>query len=221
MELDPSSEPPSELERLPVTGQLEALGVLYRRCAAILRPFARRRLRQAQIPEADYSDEDLIQSSYGSLAEDIIIDKITSIEGADELLKMLRRIMIDKVMAARDRMNALKRGGAGVQRRHGKGPDSEPPNHAPRPRDPVQSLDDFSLSHSGLSRDEVQGIFSDTVVELLRLLDNKHQRVALMRVKGHTIAEIAEEMRVTTRTIDRRLQAIRVIWSQSGLLDRD
>ena len=221
MERDVLPEPPSKQKRLSVSAQIEALSVRYRRYIEILLPFARRQLRNVQIPEAEYSDEDLIQSSFGTLVEDIIKGKTASIDGLDDFLKLLRRIIVDKVFAVRDRMDALKRGGAGIKRRHGKVPDSDPPIHGTPRRERLQVADDLDLFHIGLSRNEIHDIFSDTILELLSLLDVKNRIVALMRIKGHTIAEIAKQVGVSTRTIDRRLEEIRVIWSKSGMLELD
>jgi DNA-directed RNA polymerase specialized sigma24 family protein len=221
MEPDLFDNPSPEPNRFSVIAQIEALGEFCRRHGASLLPFARRRLRDARIPEAEYSDEDLLQSGFGSLIDDIIRGKIASIEGVDGFLKILRRTMADKAMAKRDQMDALKRGGAGIQRRYGKGLDSDPPNHRPPPRERLQVADDLNLYHVGLSRNEVYEVYNDTLFELLKLLDDKNRTVALMKLRGNTITEIANQVGVSTRTIDRRLEAIRAIGSDSGMLDRD
>jgi ECF sigma factor len=105
-------------------------------------------------------------------------------------------------MAARDRMDALKRGGAGIHDSSAKGPGSEPSDDGLRRRERVHVPDDSNLFHVGLSHDEVHAIFFEMVDELLSLLDGKYRTVALMRFRGYTIAAIAEQMGVSTRTKD-------------------
>ena len=47
---------------------------------------------------------------------------------------------------------------------------------------------------------------------LCQLPDDTYRKIALMRLAGHTDREIAEALKVTVRTIERKLQWIRMKW---------
>lgn len=222
MEPDPLSEHGPEFERLAVDTRIEALGEFCRQHTRNLLAFARRRLRREHIPECDYSAEDVVQSSHRHLIQDLIKGKVESIPDVDDFLRLSRRIIADKVMAELDRQDALKRGGSGIRRRIGKEPDSQPPpHHGLTRRERAHAPDDFNLFHSGLTHEEVDEISLAKVYELLRLLDPDHQIVARKRFQSCTIVEIARDLGVSTRTIDRRLERIRTIWMESGMHDLD
>jgi DNA-directed RNA polymerase specialized sigma24 family protein len=56
-------------------------------------------------------------------------------------------------------------------------------------------------------------------IELLlgKLTDPTLRRVALLRLEGHSIEEIATTLDVASRTVDRKLQVIRTLWEREGL----
>ena len=59
---------------------------------------------------------------------------------------------------------------------------------------------------------------ADECRRLLDLLeDGELQQVALAKMEGYTIEEIAEHLGVVPRTVKRRLQLIRQIWEQELL----
>ena len=64
-------------------------------------------------------------------------------------------------------------------------------------------------------------ISRDVVSELLKLLDPELQEIAQMRLGRYSIGFIAFHMRMSRRSIDRRLEKIREVWLSSGLLDKD
>ena len=52
--------------------------------------------------------------------------------------------------------------------------------------------------------------------ELLSQLDDSLRRIALLKLSGHTNAEIATTLGVHERTIERKLQVIRVVWEDQA-----
>jgi DNA-directed RNA polymerase specialized sigma24 family protein len=57
--------------------------------------------------------------------------------------------------------------------------------------------------------------FTDNLERLLgRLEDSILKKVALRRLEGYDVQEIAVELRASTRTIERKLRLIRAIWEQ-------
>ena len=46
------------------------------------------------------------------------------------------------------------------------------------------------------------------------LRDDSLRRIAIFRIEGFTAPEIADELRVSTRTVERKLKLIREAWSK-------
>jgi len=55
-------------------------------------------------------------------------------------------------------------------------------------------------------------VFSEMLERLTELGDGTLRIVAKRKLEGFTIAEIAEELNVVPRTIDRKIQRIKSIW---------
>jgi RNA polymerase sigma factor (sigma-70 family) len=69
----------------------------------------------------------------------------------------------------------------------------------------------------GLAGREPAPEFAAAVGELLeRLQDDTLRRVALRKMEGWTVAEIAREMDCSASTVERKLRAIRAIWKAKG-----
>ena len=69
------------------------------------------------------------------------------------------------------------------------------------------------LEHGPSPDDAVQ--FADDVERRLgQLKDSTLQKVALRKLEGYGIEEIATEIGASTRTVERKLRLIRVIWEE-------
>jgi DNA-directed RNA polymerase specialized sigma24 family protein len=64
--------------------------------------------------------------------------------------------------------------------------------------------------------EEVAGFADDYTRFLDRLKDPALRSIALRRLDGQSTQEIARALNVSTKTIDRKLQVIRAIWSQDN-----
>ncbi len=64
--------------------------------------------------------------------------------------------------------------------------------------------------------DEVARFADDYSRFLARLQDPALRSVAMRRLEGWSTQEIAREMKVSTKTVDRKLQLIRAIWSREN-----
>jgi DNA-directed RNA polymerase specialized sigma24 family protein len=64
--------------------------------------------------------------------------------------------------------------------------------------------------------DSVTG-FLDGLKLLGKLTDPTLRTVALLRLEGRPIEEIAGALDVAPRTVDRKLQVIRALWEREGL----
>jgi DNA-directed RNA polymerase specialized sigma24 family protein len=57
--------------------------------------------------------------------------------------------------------------------------------------------------------------FSDQYDQLLRRLkDPALKTIAVRKLQGYTNVEIARELSITSRTVDRKLRLIRAVWSE-------
>jgi DNA-directed RNA polymerase specialized sigma24 family protein len=64
--------------------------------------------------------------------------------------------------------------------------------------------------------EEVARFADDSARFLGRLQDPALRSIALRRLEGRSTQEIARELEVSTKTVDRKLQLIRAIWSQDN-----
>ena len=136
---------------------------------------------------------------------------------ADDFWRLYRRILARKVSDAVDRQKAIKRGGGGTTR-HTEKPDIAG-TRAPGTAVAVPT-DDLDLLQSGLPSPEVEAIAKETTASLIGLLRPDLQKVARMRIDGRTIPDIAAELGVSARSVDRMLETIRSTWVSSGLVER-
>jgi hypothetical protein len=51
-----------------------------------------------------------------------------------------------------------------------------------------------------------------------KLTDETLRRVALLKLQGDSVEDIAWALHVSTRTVDRKLQLIRTVWEREGLV---
>ena len=163
---------------------------------------ARRRLRDAPKRMAD--EEDIAQSVFHSLCRGAAAGRFENIRDRDELWWLLLAITRQKVVDHVRHETAQKRGAGRVQSESGLNGDSEDSN--------------------GLGLDRLIG--QDPTPEFILMLDEQRQRllsllrddrlrqIAVFRIEGFSVPEIAEDLRVSTRSVERKLQLIRGVWSK-------
>ena len=83
--------------------RLSAIGRLIDRNRRELLGFAKERLRLRNIPDVEYTDEDALQSGTRTFLEDIVAGKIDRFDDEVGALRILRRIIADKVSAGAHR----------------------------------------------------------------------------------------------------------------------
>ena len=203
---------------IPSPQTAQTMGEACRRYSKQLIAFAQRLLRRERIPESEYSPEDSVQSGFRMLLTSIVKGKLESVESLEACFSLLRRAIAQKVIAERNRKDATKRGGHGIRRGKPLGP--EPASHDDEP--PARQVAaDFDLLESGLPEPEVMFISEQMVAQLSALLTPEQAKIVDMRLGSLSNAVIARSLDVTERTIERRFEEIRLIWSQSGLIDPD
>jgi RNA polymerase sigma factor (sigma-70 family) len=183
-------------------GHGEAVQLLWRRYALRLVELARRRLKDAPKRMAD--EEDIAQSVFHSLCRGAAAGRFENIQNRDDLWWLLLAITKQKVTDHLRREMAQKRGAGRVQ--------------------PESGLTGDADDSTGFALDRLIGeaptpefavMLAEQHERLLRLLrDDRLRRIATSRIEGFTVPEIAEDLHVSTRSVERKLQLIRGVWSK-------
>jgi DNA-directed RNA polymerase specialized sigma24 family protein len=169
-----------------------------------LAAFARQRL--SAFPRRAVDEEDVALSALQSFFRGVAEKRFPTLNDRYDLWKVLVTITARKVVAQRRRHFAQKRGGGRVQGESG-----------------------FSIGLSDSSQgggiDQVLGSeptpelalsLAEQCGDLLSCLDERQKPIALLKMEGFTNQEIAERLDVALRTVERRLEQIRYLWSSRG-----
>jgi RNA polymerase sigma factor (sigma-70 family) len=183
-------------------GKADAAQRLWERYAMQLVDLARRRLNDA--PKRIADEEDIAASVFHSLCRGAAAGRFQDVKNRDELWWLLLAITKQKVADHIRRETAQKRGGGRIQ--------SETALSG-------QPDDSHGFTLDKLMSDEPSPEFivelqeqNDRLLGLLR--DDNLRHIALSRIEGFTVPEIASDLRVSTRSIERKLQLIRGMWSK-------
>jgi RNA polymerase sigma factor (sigma-70 family) len=184
------------------SGDEEAARALWQRYFDALVKLARRELDGAPRRVAD--EEDVVVSVFRCLCDGAARGRLDKLSGRDDLWRLLVTITVQKVIDQRRRWAAKRRGGGTV-----------------RGESVFADVGDEALP-GGLD-----GIASDEPTpELLALLAEQHQlllesladetlrRTVLLRMEGRTNEEIAQQLGITPRSVERKLQRIRNRWNR-------
>lgn len=167
------------------------------------------RLAGAKLPahgRRSFDEEDVALSAFQSFCERAGRGQFPQLGGRDDLWRLLATITVRKALDTWRHQTRQKRGGGRVvgesallvgedSSREGL---SEVLSREPTPAEAAQFADDYYR-------------FLD------RLREPSLRDVALRRLDGQSSREIAQSLNVSMRTIERKLQLIRAIWSQEGL----
>jgi RNA polymerase sigma factor (sigma-70 family) len=182
-------------------GEAEKVQRLWERYSARLTELARQRLRGASTRSAD--EEDIAASVFHALCRGAAAGRLEKINGRDDLWWLLLAMTRKKVIDHIRREMAEKRGGgrlyseAELQTQEGSG---------------TFNLDDLI---GGEPTPEVLTILEEEHQRLLALLpDDRMKKIANARIEGYTNPEIAGELKISTRSVERKLQIIRNRWAQ-------
>lgn len=131
-------------------------------------------------------DEDIVQNSMNSFFRALKAGSARGIKNRQELWGLLLTITKRKLNREYERANAAKR----------------------------RSHDQVSIQHAHLdiAQTDTTALFSycDELIESLK--DPVLQLVAIRRLEGYTVVEIAEQLDVARATVKRRLSRIRELW---------
>jgi RNA polymerase sigma factor (sigma-70 family) len=184
------------------TGDQEAANRLWTRFSSRLVELARQRL--AGIPKGAADEEDIAQNVFHSLCRGAALNRFEDLQDRDDLWWLLLKLTKDKAVDQIRRESALKRGGGRTQ--HESSLASEGATGIEFTLDML--IGDDPTPDFLFMLDEEQ----QRLLNLLR--DDKLRKIAVSRIEGRTVPEIAGQLAVSTRTVERKLELIRDRWSQ-------
>ena len=163
------------------------------------------RRRLEGLPRRVADEEDVALSAFQSFCDGLQRGRFPKLEDRDDLWKILVTIAARKALAQHKHERARKRGGNAVRGEsvflQGRGSD-----------DTLGGIDQFLGVEPS---PETAVAVSEACEHLLSLLKDEMQRsVALLKMQGYTSEEIADQLDCTTRTVERKLAAIRDRWQQ-------
>jgi RNA polymerase sigma factor (sigma-70 family) len=185
-------------------GDTAAAQPLWERYHRQLVSLARQKLQSARRRVAD--EEDVVQSAFHSFFRGVARGCYPQLNDRDNLWRLLMIITARKALDELAHQHSKRQGGGTV---HG---------HS------RMSLEDSDWSEAEIQQvvgDEPTPEFAAQVAEeyqrLLDLLDDETlQQVAVLKMEGHTNDEVAEQLNCSRRTVARKLETIRIIWSGEG-----
>ena len=180
-------------------GDGQAAGQLWRHISARLEEFARQKLN-AQTRRR-YDEHDAANSAFHSLCRGLADGRMEA-ESRDAFWGLLAVITSRKISAQRRSANRQKRGGGAELGESGFGDAgiNEVADNQPAP--------------------EILAEINESCGQLLNAIpDETMKTIVLLKFQGATNGEIADELKCTRRTVERKLERIRRIWGEAGLHD--
>ena len=182
-------------------GEVEAVENLWNRYKQRLVELASRRL--ADSPKRVADEEDVAQSVFLSLCRGAAAGRFEDVRNRDDLWWLVLAITKQKVVDLVRRETAKKRGGGRVL------------SEASDTRTGGGQLLALDQLIGDMPTPELIVMLAEQNQRLLELLDDDRLRkIAVSRIEGYTVGEIAAELAVSTRSIERKLQLIRITWTE-------
>ena len=155
-----------------------------------------------------FDEEDVALSAFHSFCDRVGQGQFPELIDRDDLWRLLATITSRKAIQVLRHQNRMKRGGGqvlGESALMGGGRDDNAGD----------GIAQF-LSREPTPADAAR--FADDCAQLFhKLEDDTLKQIAQRRLEGHESTEIARELGVSVRTIDRKLRLIREIWSEESV----
>jgi DNA-directed RNA polymerase specialized sigma24 family protein len=184
-------------------GNQQAAEELWQFISVRLHDFAKRKLDSQT--RRQYDENDAANSAFHSLCRSLEEGRSTA-ENRDALWGLLAVITSRKISAHRRYLNRQKRGGGTVSGESG-----------------FDEFGDAGINAIGSQQQtpDVLAEVSESCAQLLDALpDETMKKIVLLKFQGAKNEEVADELKCTRRTIERKLERIRRIWVEAGLHDR-
>ena len=171
------------------TGNNQASQLLWGRYVQQLARLACRKLGSNR--KTVFDEEDIVVSVFNKFLVGTEHGRFPRLDDRNDLWQILLVLTEHKTIDFLRKMNAVKRGG-----------------------DAVEQLDSFSFVVGNEPTPDVVIQSKELLEVLLNELDNDADKaIAIGKLEGKTIAEISDELQISRRSIDRKLQLIRRRWA--------
>ncbi|MFK7821577.1 MAG: ECF-type sigma factor [Planctomycetaceae bacterium] len=181
-------------------GDGDAAANLYEYYFEQIANLARRRMSPAYRRVAD--EEDVAVSVLQNLFAGITNGRYPELSSRENLWRLLVVMTARKAINIVEKQRAQKRGGGAVRGESIlQGPDAGM----------TPGFDRFEGQST--TPDFVAELAEESKRQLTKLGDKTLEKIALLKMEGYTNDEIAAKLETTTRTVERKLQRIREIWS--------
>jgi RNA polymerase sigma factor (sigma-70 family) len=182
-------------------GDLAAAQPLWERYHRRLIALARRKLQASRRLGAD--EDDVVQNAFHSFFQGITRGRFPQLSDRDNLWRILVVITARKALDQLAHEHSKRQGGGTSQA---------------TPRiSPVESESDELLIEQVVGEEPTPEFAAQVAEEYERLLDllddESLRRVAVWKMEGLTNDEIAQQLDCSRRTVARKLETIRIIWS--------
>ena len=192
--------PAEELRGLK-SGDPEAIERLWGDYFQRLVGLARKLLPQSARRDSD--EEDVALSAFQSLCKGAAAGRFPKLDDRDDLWRLLVVITLRKARRALRRGQSQKRGGGQVK--------------GDSPYSPAGRHDASSRLEEILSEGPTPAFAAEVAEQcehlLDRLGDDQLRSIALLKMDGYTVGEIAQQLSCSMRAVERGLQSIRAKWS--------
>jgi DNA-directed RNA polymerase specialized sigma24 family protein len=183
-------------------GDLDAAQPLWERYFARLVRLAQARLRTRRGPGAAEDEEDAALSAFDSFCRAAAEGRFPRLDDRDDLWRILVALTERKATDQMRRAGRQKRGGGRVR--------TEVDLATGEPGDKPAGLDRIAAPQLS---PEFAAEFADEYRRLFEALnDEELRRIAVWKLEGHTVDEIAAKLGCARRTVARRLELIRTLW---------
>jgi len=195
-------------------GRPDAVEEIWRRYYDRVLAVARLRLRQGP-RQAVEDGEDVALSALNGLADAAAQGRFERLDDRFDLWQILAAITVKKTFQRRRWYNRWKRSG-----RPNSGDKAASPKR-PRHETPRDDHDLLARAVSKEPAPEFAAILREQIEHLLDALpDPTLRQIAEWRMQGATNTEIARRLGRAVRTVERKVELIRLVWEKSGDDDR-
>ncbi|MCA8994289.1 MAG: hypothetical protein KDA88_20080 [Planctomycetaceae bacterium] len=178
-------------------GDQHAAAQLWQHISVRLQEFARLKLDVKT--RRSYDEQDAANSAFHSLCRGLT-DGRFQVENRDALWGLLAVVTSRKISAQRRYVKRQKRGGGAVSGESGFGEAG------------INGVNGIQQAPDVLAE------VSESCAQLLDAIpDESMKKIVLLKFQGATNGEVADELKCTRRTIERKLERIRRIWVEAGL----
>jgi RNA polymerase sigma factor (sigma-70 family) len=181
-------------------GDSAAAQPLWERYYRQLVGLARKKLRATSRRAAD--EEDIVQNAFHSFFRAVSSGRFPQLDDRDSLWRLLVVITANKALKQLTYEHRQKRGGGTVV--------------APMGMNPIEPEDETALVQF-VGTEPTPDFASQVAEEYRRLLDalgdDTLRQVAVWKMEGYDNDEIADKLACSRRTVARKLEAIRILWS--------